>query len=60
VESPAVFVVNGLKIRAAAMGYKFEDLEDNIVLIDAASYSKLREIPDLLATLAYAIKTYKI
>jgi len=60
VESPAVFVVSGLKMRAAAMGYKFEDLEDNIILIDAASHTKLREIPDLLATLAYAIKTYKI
>ncbi len=60
VESPAVFVVWWLRQRAAAMWYKFEDLEDNIILIDAASHTKLREIPDLLATLAYAIKTYKI
>ncbi len=60
VESPAVFVVSWLKQRAAAMWYRFEELEDNIILIDAASHSKLREIPDLLATLAYAIKTYKI
>ncbi len=43
------------------MGYDFSRFEDNIILIDAASYAKLREnIPDLLATLAYAIKEYKI
>ena len=60
VESPAVFVVSWLKQRAAAMGYDFSQIENNIILIDAASHAKLREIPDLLATLAYAIKTYKI
>jgi KaiC domain protein len=61
VESPANFVITSLKIRATAMGYKFEDFEDNIIMIDAASHASLREnIPDLLATLAYAIKTYKI
>jgi KaiC domain protein len=43
------------------MGYNFEEFEDNIILIDAASNSILREnIPDLLATLAYAIKQYHI
>ncbi len=61
VESPANFVIASMKLRAAAMGYNFEEFEDNIILIDAASHSTLREnIPDLLATLAYAIKTYKI
>jgi len=43
------------------MGYNFDDFEDNVILIDAASHSTLREnLPDLLATLAYAIKTYHI
>jgi len=61
VETPANFLATSLKMRATAMGLKFEDFEDNIIIIDAASYSKLREnIPDLLATLAYAIKTYKV
>jgi len=61
VETPANFVASSLKLRASAMGLEFEKFEDNIILIDAASNSKLREnIPDLLATLAYAIKTYKI
>ncbi len=61
VEAPANFVVASLKLRAAAMGLNFSDFEDNIVLIDAASHSTLREnLPDLLATLAYVIKTYKV
>jgi len=61
VESPANFVAASLKLRAAAMGLEFEKFEDNIVLIDAASHTKLREdLPNLLSTLAYAIKTYHI
>jgi len=61
VEAPANFVITSLRNRAYAMGLEFEKFEDNIILIDAASHSALREnIPDLLATLAYAIKTYKI
>ncbi len=61
VESPAIFVISWLKLRAAAMGIDFEKIQDNIIMIDAASYHKLRDnIPDLLATLAYAIKEYKI
>ncbi len=61
VESPAPFVTMGLKERATAMGINFEDIEDKIVLIDAASHTSLREnIPNLLTTLAYAIKQYKI
>lgn len=61
VESPAPFVASGLQLRAAAMGLNFQDFEDNIVLIDAATHSSLREdLPNFFATLAYAIKTYKI
>ncbi len=59
VESPGNFVAASLKLRASAMGLEFEKFEDNILLVDAASHAKLREdIPTLLATLAYAIKTY--
>ncbi|NPA32051.1 MAG: KaiC domain-containing protein [Aquificae bacterium] len=61
VESPAPFVTLGLKQRATAMGIDFEKIKDKIVLIDAASHASLREnIPNLLATLAFAIKQYKI
>ena len=61
VESPANFVIASMKLRATAMGYNVEEFEDNIILIDAASHSVLREnIPDLLATLSYAIKEYHI
>ncbi|MFN3599705.1 MAG: KaiC domain-containing protein [Aquificaceae bacterium] len=61
VESPAPFVVIGLRERAKAMGINFEEIEDKIILIDAASHSRLRDnLPDLLATLAHVIKTYKV
>ncbi len=61
VESPAPFVVASLKYRALAMGLEFEKFEDNIILIDAASNSSVREnIPSLLSTLAYVIKEFKI
>ncbi|WP_456389368.1 KaiC domain-containing protein [Hydrogenimonas sp.] len=61
VESPANFVISSIKYRALAMGINFDDIQDNIVLIDAASYTRLRDnIPDLLATLAYTIKTYNV
>ena len=61
VETPATFVSLSLRERATAMGIEFSQIEDNIVLIDAASYSSLREnIPNLLATLAHVIKNYQV
>ena len=61
VESPSAFLASGLRQRATAMGIKWEDIENNIVIIDAASHHELREeIPTLLDTLAYAIKTYNV
>lgn len=61
VEAPANFVALSLKLRASAMGLDFSTFEDNIILIDAASSSRLRDnIPDLLATLSYAIQQFKI
>ncbi len=61
VESPAPFVTMSLKERATAMGIDFGEIEDRIILIDAASHTSLRDsIPNLLATLAFAIKNYKV
>ncbi len=60
VESPAPFVAMGMKERAKVLGAKEEDIENNIIFIDAASHGALREnLPSLLNTLAYAIKKYK-
>lgn len=60
VESPAHFVINSLQARAYAMGIAFENTKDNLILIDAASHSILRDnLPTLFNTLAYAIKNYK-
>lgn len=61
VESPAHFVASSMKIRAIAMEVDEKSIDENIIFIDSASYSKLREdIQTLLNTLAYAIKKYKI
>jgi len=52
-------VAAGLRERALAMGVNFDDIEDNIILIDAASNSRLRDdIPTMLDTLAYVYRTY--
>ncbi len=59
VESPSAFVAASLKERARAMGIKWEDIENKIVLIDAASHASLRDdIENLLLTLEYAISSY--
>ncbi len=61
VESPAPFVTMSLKERATAMGVDFSEIENKIILIDAASHTSLREnLPNLFATLAFAIKQYKV
>ncbi|BAU23038.1 circadian clock protein KaiC [Caldimicrobium thiodismutans] len=61
VEAPANFVAISLKLRAEAMGLNFHNFEDNIILIDAASSSRLRDnLPDLLATLSYAIQQFGV
>lgn len=61
VESPAEFLVASLKQRAMAMGYQYEEnIEDNLIIIDAASNYQLRDdMPTLFSTLAYAIKQYQ-
>ncbi|HIQ51191.1 MAG TPA: KaiC domain-containing protein, partial [Nautiliaceae bacterium] len=61
VESPAPFLASSLRQRALAMGHKWEDLENNIVIIDAAVNDKLRENLDLLIkTIDFAINKYQI
>ncbi len=60
VESPAAFVSMGLKERAKAMGIRWDEIEDNIIMVDAATHAILREdISSLLNTLEYAIDTYE-
>ncbi len=59
VESPSPFVAAALKQRAYAMGVPWEQVDRNVILINAAGTSVLREdIPTLLSTIAYAIKNY--
>jgi len=61
VETPAAFLAAALKNRAQAMNIDYNTIENNIIIIDAASYRNLREeLPTLLDTLAYAIKQYHI
>ena len=60
VESPGPFVASSLKYRAKVMGVDESAIEENVVIIDAASYSTLRDsLLTLFSTLAHAIKTYK-
>jgi len=60
VESPAPFVAAGLKQRAIAMGIKWEEIEDNIVIVDAAVNSRLREdVNVLIKTMEYAIDNFQ-
>lgn len=60
VETPAPFLIQGLKMRASAMGAEWEEIENRIVIIDAASYEILREdLPTLLKTIEKAIEDYE-
>ena len=60
VESPGPFVASSIKYRAKAMGISEDLVDQNVVIVDAASHSVLRDnIQTLLDTLAFAIKKYK-
>jgi len=60
VETPAPFLAMSLKERAKALNVPENKVDQNIIIIDAASYQTLREnIQSLLDTLAYAIRKYK-
>jgi len=59
VESPSAFVARSIEQKAKALKIKFEKIRDKIILVDAASFSILREdLPSLLSTLAEGIKAY--
>ena len=61
VESPALFVVMGMRERAKALGIPQEAIDQNIVFIDVATHTHLQDdLPSLLATLAHVIKTYRV
>ncbi len=61
VETPAAFLSVGLEQRAKAMGVDFSEVEDRIILLDAASFTRLRDdMPTLLDTLAHIYRTYKV
>ena len=61
VETPGTFLAASLRERAQAMGVDYKEIDKNIIIIDAASYRKLREnILNMTDTLAYAIKQYKV
>jgi len=56
-ESPAHFLYNSMKVKATALGYRMEEVEKNIVVVDASTNDELREnLPSLLKTMEYAIR----
>lgn len=59
VEAPGLFTAGALRTRATAMGIDFAQIQDRIVLVDAASHAQLRDdLPTLLATLAHTIRRF--
>lgn len=61
VENPAHFLYNAIKEKSVALHLDFEEVEKNIVVIDASEDEELRENPKaLMDTMAYAIKEKKI
>ncbi|NPA22055.1 MAG: KaiC domain-containing protein [Candidatus Micrarchaeota archaeon] len=59
-ESPAHFLYNALKGKALALGVNFEEIEDNIIVVDASQSAELREnLHVLTKTMDYAIKRKK-
>ncbi len=61
VESPAIFVVMGMRERAKALGIPEDAVDERIVFIDVATHNRLQDdLPSLLATLAHVIKTYGV
>lgn len=57
VESPAHFLYATLKQKATVMGLNFENVEKNVIIVDASQEVELREnLSALLDTMSYAIK----
>ncbi|RMH35768.1 MAG: KaiC domain-containing protein [Nitrospirae bacterium] len=60
-ESPAPFVATSLKERAAALGIEARSIDKQVLIIDAATHTPLREdLLSLFNTLAYTIKQHKV
>ncbi len=60
VETPAPFLSAGLYQRTMAYGIETSVIDENIIILDAASYKDLREnLPTLFDSLAYVYRTYK-
>lgn len=58
-EIPSPFVSRALELRAQAMGIPWATVQERLLLLDAASHTRLREdLPSLVATLAYAYRQY--
>ena len=56
-EMPANFLYNGIRAKALALGLRMEDIEENIITIDASKSEMLREnIKELLKAMDYAIE----
>ena len=61
VESPANFLYSAIKEKCKVLGLDFEEVQQNIVIIDASAEEEFRENPKaLMETMAYAIKEKKI
>ena len=61
VESPANFLYTSLKEKSKALDLDFDEIEKNVVVIDASEEVELRENPKaLMDTMAYAIKEKKV
>ncbi len=59
-ESPAEFLYNSIKQKALAMGLDFEEVDKNIVVIDASKESNVREnVFSLIKTIEYAVEKYE-
>ncbi len=60
VESPAAFLYSSLKQKALALGLDFEEVERNIIVVDASQSFELREnIMSVIKTMELAIKKKK-
>ena len=60
-EQPAEFLAVSLRQRALAMGLNYDEVQKQIVVVDAASSAALREdMPTLLDTLASVIRQYGV
>ncbi|RKY03437.1 KaiC domain-containing protein [Candidatus Poribacteria bacterium] len=60
VESPAQFLFRAIQAKAEALGVPFDKVEENLVVVDAATNPAIREnLYNFLQTLRYAVETYE-